>query len=453
MRQFVRLVLALVLCHVLSLSGVLAGIPAVRAADTGGWAAVNTGLTGTSVLCLAINPRSPSTLYAGTDTGGVFRSTDSGATWKAVNTGLTTTYVSALAIISNPANLATLYAGTDMGVFLSTDSGATWTAGGPIDGVVVCLAINPLSPSTLYAGSNIGVFRSTDSGATWTEVNTGIANPETSSLAINPLDPSTLYAGTDSGVFLSTDSGATWTAAGSTDGVVVCLAINPLNPSTVYASTDSGVSQYVGVSSYVLTAVASPASGGSIGRSPDAVSYAPGTVVTLTATPAAGYVLIGWSGDFSGPPTNPPTITMDADKTVTASFAAKGKSVILLKIGSRTMYVDGKPIILDAAPIILHSRTLLPIRAVVEATGGTIAWEASTRKVTIVRKGKTLQLWIDRNVATLNGKSVNIDSDPKVVPIIMNSRTLLPLRFVAEALAMDIQWNATTQAITITYTP
>jgi uncharacterized repeat protein (TIGR02543 family) len=546
MKHFVRLVLALVLCPVLGLSGVLVGIPAVRAADTGSWAAANTGLTGMNVLCFAINPqnpstlyagtdiggvflsvdsgatwiavntglastyvpalainpldpstvyasndssvfrssdsgatwtaagptwtpadtadgtaagvvlcfainpRNPSTLYAGTDTGGVFRSTDSGATWTAVNTGLTTTYISALAI--NPLNPSTLYAGTDDGVFLSVDSGATWTAAGPIDGVVLCFAINPLNPSIMYAGSNIGVFCSTDSGTTWTEVNTDIANPQTSSLAINPLNPSTLYAGTDSGVFLSVDSGATWTAAGPADGVVICLAINPLNPSTVYSSTDNGVSRYASVSSYVLIAIASPASGGSIGWSPKTASYTPGTVVTLTASPTAGYVFTGWSGALSGTK-NPTTVTMDADKKVTASFTAKAKSVILLKIGSRTMYVDGKPIILEAAPIILHSRTLLPIRAVVEATGGTIAWEASTRKVTIVRKDKTLVLWIGKNMAKLNGQSVNIDSDPKVVPIIMNGRTLLPLRFVAEELAMNIQWNATTQAITITYTP
>ncbi|RIE17337.1 copper amine oxidase N-terminal domain-containing protein [Candidatus Cryosericum septentrionale] len=129
------------------------------------------------------------------------------------------------------------------------------------------------------------------------------------------------------------------------------------------------------------------------------------------------------------------------------------KSVIQLKIGSRTMYVDGSPVALEAAPIILNSRTLLPIRAIVEATGGTIAWEASTRKVTIVRKDKTLELWIGKNVATLNGKSVNIDTDSRVVPIIRSGRTLLPLRFVTEALALDVQWNATTQAITITYTP
>ncbi|RIE06470.1 stalk domain-containing protein [Candidatus Cryosericum terrychapinii] len=44
-------------------------------------------------------------------------------------------------------------------------------------------------------------------------------------------------------------------------------------------------------------------------------------------------------------------------------------------------------------------------------------------------------------------------ADSKVVPIIKSGRTLLPLRFVAEALALDVQWDGTTQVITITYTP
>ena len=70
-----------------------------------------------------------------------------------------------------------------------------------------------------------------------------------------------------------------------------------------------------------------------------------------------------------------------------------------------------------------------------------------------MRKGTTVELWIGKNVATLNGKSVNIDIDSKVMPIIRSGRTLLPLRFVAEALALDVRWNPTTQAITITFTP
>jgi hypothetical protein len=231
--------------------------------------------------------------------------------------------------------------------------------------------------------------------------------------------------------------------------------MDPTHTQVIYAGTNGdGVFKSTVMSSYVLTTTASPSAGGTISRSPNASSYAPGTVVTLTATPAPGYVLIGWSGDLSGPPTNPPTITMDADKKVTASFAAEVKMVIIeLKIGSRTMYVDGKPVILEAAPIILNSRTLLPIRAVVEAVGGTITWEALARKVTIVRNNKTLELWIGRNVAELNSQSISIDTDSRVVPIIMSGRTLLPLRFVAETLALDVQWNPTTQKITITFTP
>ena len=52
----------------------------------------------------------------------------------------------------------------------------------------------------------------------------------------------------------------------------------------------------------------------------------------------------------------------------------------------------------------------------------------------------------------MNGKSTPIDStNPKVVPQILNSRTMLPLRFVAESLGADVQWEASTQTITITY--
>jgi uncharacterized repeat protein (TIGR02543 family) len=204
-------------------------------------------------------------------------------------------------------------------------------------------------------------------------------------------------------------------------------------------------------STYVLTTTTSASAGGTVTKTPDQATYTSGTVVTLTATPASGYTFTGWSGGLSGT-TNPVAITMDANKTVTATFTLNTQREIELTIGSSTMYVDGSPVVLEAAPIILNSRTLLPIRAVVEATGGTIAWEASTQNVTIVRKDTTLELWIGSGEANLNGQLVSIDSDPMVIPIIMNGRTLLPLRFVAEALALDIQWDAAVQKITITYT-
>ena len=73
------------------------------------WSAVNNGLTSTHVFALAIDPATPSTLYAGTDGGGVYKSASGGASWSAVNSSLTNTDATALAI--NTATPSTLYAG------------------------------------------------------------------------------------------------------------------------------------------------------------------------------------------------------------------------------------------------------------------------------------------------------------------------------------------------------
>jgi uncharacterized repeat protein (TIGR02543 family) len=82
------------------------------------------------------------------------------------------------------------------------------------------------------------------------------------------------------------------------------------------------------LSSYTLTTTASPSAGGSISRSPDAASYAPGTVVILTATPATGYTFTGWSGGATGTFTST-IITMNANKTVTATFVSTAGAVTL----------------------------------------------------------------------------------------------------------------------------
>jgi uncharacterized repeat protein (TIGR02543 family) len=72
---------------------------------------------------------------------------------------------------------------------------------------------------------------------------------------------------------------------------------------------------------YTLTTTANPSAGGSIARSPNATSYAPGTVVTLTATPASGYTFTGWSAGASGTSATT-TVTMNANTSVTANFTS-----------------------------------------------------------------------------------------------------------------------------------
>jgi hypothetical protein len=74
---------------------------------------MNVGLTNTDVHALAIGPVTPTTLYAGTFFGGVFKSADGGGNWSSFSAGLTATWVRALAI--DPVATTTLYAGTHGG--------------------------------------------------------------------------------------------------------------------------------------------------------------------------------------------------------------------------------------------------------------------------------------------------------------------------------------------------
>src|SRR5437660_130265 len=122
------------------------------------WTSTN-GPGGGSIGALAIDPVTPSTLYAGAYSGGVFKSTDGGGSWTAVNTGLTDFYVRTLAI--DPQTPATIYAGTGAdGVFKSTLRGARpscMTAEGGINSntsTVGARAIEPRAPATDYAATN-----------------------------------------------------------------------------------------------------------------------------------------------------------------------------------------------------------------------------------------------------------------------------------------------------------
>jgi photosystem II stability/assembly factor-like uncharacterized protein len=273
----------------------------VKSANGGeSWTGANTGLTDSSIVMLAIDPITPSTLYALTS-GGIFtsilKSTDGGGTWNAINTGFPDTGFDSLVIdpmapstlyavsplstikstdgggswnvifgfglrslFIDPTNSSTIYAATLPGppfqrIVKSTDGGGTWNAindGLPPDTFIVSLAIDPIMPSTLYAAGG-GIFKSTDGGGSWNEIDTGLPSSSGqrpfSSLALDPTAPSTIYAGyfaysgPKGAIYKSTNGGASWDAAdaGLTSIDVRVLAIDPVNATTLYtaAGTDA----------------------------------------------------------------------------------------------------------------------------------------------------------------------------------------------------------------------
>ncbi len=133
--------------------------------------------------------------------------------------------------------------------------------------------------------------------------------------------------------------------------------------------------------------------------------------------------------------------------------------VIVLKIGSPYMTVNGHIQEVDpgrgTTPIIVPkwNRTVVPIRAIIEAFGGKILWNAKERSVEITLNDKSVKIWIGKNIALVDGQYKLIDNkNPSVTPIIINDRTMIPIRFVAENLGCSINWNGKTREITIVYT-
>ena len=119
----------------------------------------------------------------------------------------------------------------------------------------------------------------------------------------------------------------------------------------------------------------------------------------------------------------------------------------ILEIGQNVMKTDRGDVELEAAPAIYEGRTLLPIRAVIEAIGGTVAWDGKEQKITLTRNGHLVILQINKTAAFLDGRITLLDA----VPIIENNRTLSPLRFAAEALGCEVVWQEKNSQIYIYY--
>lgn len=119
---------------------------------------------------------------------------------------------------------------------------------------------------------------------------------------------------------------------------------------------------------------------------------------------------------------------------------------VKLTIGNMTGYVNGEAKALDAAPVIRNSRTMLPVRFVAESLGATVGWDGTTSTVTVTTADTLLEIQIGSSTAKINGTAVTLDAPA----FIENSRTYLPVRFVAENLGAMVAWDGATSTATLT---
>lgn len=137
---------------------------------------------------------------------------------------------------------------------------------------------------------------------------------------------------------------------------------------------------------------------------------------------------------------------------VTGCFAADSSGTNLtlsMEIGNPVMTVNGTESEIDqgrgTAPVIQNGRTLVPIRAIVEAMGGTVNWDGETQTALLEYNGDAITLTIGSNTAYLNENENTLDTAPAVI----NGRTMLPIRFIAESFGFDVEWDEDTKTITI----
>jgi len=237
------------------------------------WTAI-ADIYGVNAFAVSANIEGGVTIFAASSdpfSGGVYRSTDNGASWIPVNEGLTDRHVHAVGLNINEDSSTKIFAGTANGVFISTNNGAIWDSIN--NGFIPSYASNAVSAFSVYgsvvyaATGAFGVFITTNNGSNWSAINNGLSNSIRTIATIRSGDDTILFAGTfTGGVFRSTNNGRNWepTNTGLASKVIYCFAIVDDEKGKtsiftgisagagVYLSTDLGVS-WTGVDSGLAT--------------------------------------------------------------------------------------------------------------------------------------------------------------------------------------------------------
>jgi len=110
------------------------------------------------------------------------------------------------------------------------------------------------------------------------------------------------------------------------------------------------------------------------------------------------------------------------------------------------VFVDGNPVYFDQAPVMANGRVLVPLRGVFERLGATVTWDPTSQTVLAQSGTTSVSLRIGSPQAFVNGQAQFLD----VPAMLIGGRTLVPLRFVSQALGAGVTWDAATSTIQIT---
>lgn len=109
------------------------------------------------------------------------------------------------------------------------------------------------------------------------------------------------------------------------------------------------------------------------------------------------------------------------------------------------VFINGKQIVFDVAPTIVDGRTMVPMRKIFEEFGVTVEWVPETQTIKAFKYSDEMTMSINNNTMTKNENIIALD----VPPLIIDGRTMVPVRAISEALNANVNWVANSSVITI----
>ena len=169
------------------------------------------------------------------------------------------------------------------------------------------------------------------------------------------------------------------------------------------------------------------------------------------------YLIYGGAQTVAGSQTDAGSQTIDGAQATAGSPMNAGPQTtdgspkaLALPSGANTeiiVYVGDKQVLFDSPPFVDGSnRLMVPLRAIAEALGATVAYDEAAREVSISGSGKSLLFTLDSPNATVDGEVKTMDT----VPVVKNSRIMVPARYVSEYLGAQVDWSPSLRVVKIT---
>jgi len=201
------------------------------------------------VNCVTFHPTNANVIYAGSPSGGIWKTADGGVSWSVLTSSLPSLGVSAILLHPTTENLILIGTGDrdagdapGIGVYKSTDGGSTWSISSTGMGskTVGMLIRHPADPNIILAATSGGIYKSTDGGSTWALKSSNSSHYK--DIRFKPGTPSIVYASENGRFYRSTNTGDSWTqiTSGVITGSRLVIGVSPNQPDWVYLLQTSG---------------------------------------------------------------------------------------------------------------------------------------------------------------------------------------------------------------------